>query len=132
MKIPILTLDKPTANNRIYPRAVMEAAFAKYKKEFIDERRAMVVKRQPEQAITNLLDVVGIIKEVSFEGDTVMADIEFLPNVPDGLICESGVKCGKLSLRTGGLGSLKKNEQGQHVVQDDYELTHCFLTDNPA
>lgn len=132
MKVPILSLDKPNANNRIYPRAVMEAAFAKYKKEFIDERRAMVVKRQPEQAVTNLLDVVGIIKEVTFEGDTVMAEIEFFPNVPEGLSCESGVKCGKLSLRTGGLGSMKTNEQGHSVIQDDYELTHCFLTDDPA
>ncbi len=132
MKVPILTLDTPNKNNRVYPRAVMEAAFAKYKKEFIDERRAMVVKRQPEQAITNLLDVVGVIKEISFEGDTVMADIEFLPTVPEGLSCETGVKLGKLHLRTGGMGSMKVNENGQNVVQDDYELTHCFLTDDPA
>lgn len=132
MKVPILTLDTPNKNNRIYPRAVMEAAFTKYKKEFIDERRAMVVKKQPEQAITDLRDVVGVIKEIIFEGDQVIADIEFLPNVPEGLSCEAGVKLGKLHLRTGGLGSMKVNEQGQNVIQSDYELTHCFLTDDPA
>lgn len=132
MKIPIVTLDKPNKNNRIYPRAVMEKVLAKYKKEFIDERRAMIVKRQPEQAITNLMDVVGIIKEISYEGDTVMAEIEFFPNVPDGLSSEAGVKSGFLSLRTGGLGTLIKKEDGTYVIGEDYELTHFFLTDEPA
>jgi hypothetical protein len=132
MKIPILTLNTPNKNGRVYPREVFEKALAKYKKEFIDERRAMVVKRQPECAITNLLDVVGVIKEITFEGDKVMAEVEFLPNVPDGLSCEAGVKCGKLSLRTGGLGTLDKKEDGTYVIREDYEITHCFLTDDPA
>ena len=132
MRIPILTLDTPNKNGRVCPRDVFEKALAKYKKEFIDERRAMVVKRQPEQAITNLLDVVGVIKEISYEGDKVIAEVEFLPNVPDGLSCEAGVKCGKLSLRTGGLGSMEKNAEGHYVIKDDYEITHCFLTDDPA
>lgn len=129
MKIPILTLDTPNKNGRIYPREVFEKALAKYKKDFIDERRAMVVSRQPEQPITNLQDVIGMITEITIEDGKVIADITFLPN---GLSCESGVKCGKLFLRTGGMASVKKDENGNTVIQEDYEITHLFLTDDPA
>ena len=132
MKIPIVTLDTPNKNNRIYPRAVMEKALAKYKKDFIDERRAFVQKQLPGDSMVSLLDVVGVVKEFIIEGDKVIMDVEFLPNVPDGLRVEEGLKSGKLSLRTHGIGSMRLQDDGTYIIGEDYEFISCFATDDPA
>ena len=132
MKIPIVTLDTPNKNNRIYPRAVMEKALAKYKKDFIDERRAFVQKQLPGDSMVSLLDVVGVVKEFVIEGDKVIMDVEFLPNVPDGLRVEEGLKSGKLSLRTHGIGSMRLQDDGTYIIGEDYEFISCFATDDPA
>ena len=132
MKIPIVTLNKPNKNNRIYPRAVMEKALEKYKKDFIDEKRAFVQKRQPHNSMVNLLDCVGIVKEVIIEGDEVLMDVEFFPNVPEGLMTETAIKSGHLHLRTHGMGSMHLQPDGTYIVGDDYELISCFATDDPA
>lgn len=132
MKVPIVILDKPNKNNRIYPREVMEKALRKYQADFIDENRAMVVKRLPETSAVSLLDCVGVVKEYTIEGDTVFVDIEFLPQVPEGLICETAVREQKLSVRTHGMGSMRKQDDGTYIISDDYEFISCFLTNEPA
>lgn len=132
MKIPILTLDTPNKNGRIYPRATFERALEDYKKNFVDEHRAIIVKLQPENAVTNLKDVVGIITGITIENDTVMVDAVFFSNVPDGLVVETAIKSGLLHLRSGGIGSIIKDQNGNLIVQNDYEITHMFVTDNPA
>jgi hypothetical protein len=132
MKIPILFLDKPTKNNRIYPRDVMEKAIAKYKKDFVDEGRAMIQKKLPGDSCINLHDVVGVVKEIKIEDDTVFVEAEFLPQVPDGLKSEEALKSGKFSLRTHGLGSIHMQPDGTFKIGEDYELISTFLTNEPA
>jgi len=132
MKIPILTLDTPNKNNRIYPRAVMEKVIAKYKKDFVDEKRAFIVKKQPENTVVNLQDVIGLINEVTFENDKVVVDVQFFPNVPEGLIMETAVSDGKLHVRTSGLGTMHRQENGTYIVGEDYELINVFITNDPA
>ena len=132
MKIPIVTLDKPNKNNRIYPRAVMEKALEKYKKEFIDEKRAFVQKKIPETTMVNLLDCIGIVKEVIIEGNEVLMDVEFFPNVPEGLMTEVAITGGHLHLRTHGMGSMHLQHDGTYIVGDDYEFISCFVTNDPA
>ena len=58
MKIPIVTLDKPNKNNRIYPREVMKREMRKYRKTFVKEDRALIVGKQPEDSCINLKDVI--------------------------------------------------------------------------
>lgn len=132
MKIPIVILDKPNKNNRIYPRDVMEKAIAKYKKDFVDENRALVQKKQPGNSMVSLLDCVGVVKEITIEGDKVVVDVEFLPNVKDGNVIEEGLKSGKLHLRTHGMGTIHKQDDGTYKIGEDYEFISCFATDDPA
>lgn len=132
MKIPILSLDRPNKNNRIYPRDVMEKAIAKYKKDFIDEDRALIQKKLPGNSMVNLLDCVGVVKEISIEGDTVFVEAQFLPNVKDGTVIEEALKSGKLHLRTHGLGSIHLQPDGTFKIGEDYEFISCFATDEPA
>lgn len=132
MKIPIIILDHPTKNNRIYPRDVMEKAIAKYKKEFVDENRAFIQKKLPGDSCINLHDCVGVVKEIKIEGDTVFVETEFFPQVPDGLKSEEAFKSGKFSLRTHGMGSMRLQPDGTQKIGEDYEFISCFATDNPA
>ena len=49
MKIPVLSLDKPNKNGRIYPRDVIEKALQKYRDEYVSKSRAMVTRNIPTQ-----------------------------------------------------------------------------------
>ena len=132
MKIPILILDTPTKNNRIYTKAIMEKAIEKYRQDFITEQRSFVVKTIPEDETVNLLNAVGIIKEISIEDNKVVVDVEFLPALPDAPIIEEALKTGKLHLRSSGIGSMHQQPDGTYKINDDYEFICCFVTNNPA
>ena len=132
MKIPILFLDKPTKNNRIYPRDVMEKAIEKYKKEFVDEQRAFILKEIPGESCVNLKNVIGVVKEIKVEDNTVFVEAEFFPNVNSGTVIGDAIKEGKLSLRTHGIGSMRLQPDGTQKIGEDYEFISCFATDNPA
>lgn len=132
MKIPVLTLDVPNKNGNLYPKAVVEKALKKYIDEQVVHGRAMIVNRLPLDSTINLKDVIGIVKNVSVEGNAVMIEAEFLPGLPEALETKAGVSSGQLHLRTSGIGSIKKDEHGNNVVQPDYQITSCFVTDNPA
>jgi hypothetical protein len=110
----------------------MEKALEKYKKEFVDEKRAVVQKKLPETPGVNLLDVIGIVKEVIIEGNEVLMDVEFFPNVPEGLVTEAAITGGTLHLRTHGIGSIHLQDDGTYIVGDDYEFISCFVTNDPA
>ena len=69
--------------------------------------------------------------EIIVVDNTVMADVEFL-NVPEAKIFETALYSGKLHLRTAGIGSIHKQDNGTYTVGEDYQLTSCFLTDDPA
>lgn len=132
MKIPVLALDVPNANHRIYPKEVVEKALDKYRKEFINERRALVVKRLPETSAIDLRDVIGTVKEATIEDGKIMMDVEFLPQCEGAIAADIGITNGKFALRTSGMGTMKKDKDGNDVVQEDYELISVFVTDNPA
>jgi hypothetical protein len=132
MKVPVLVLDTPNANNRIYPKEVVEKAIAKYRKEFIEEKRALVVSRLPESSTIDLRDVIGTVNEMTIEDGKVMVDVQFLPELKGAIAAEIGIANGKFALRTSGVGSTRRDEQGNNVVQPDWELCSCFVTDTPA
>ena len=129
MKIQILTLDKPNANNRIYPFEVFSKALQKARKDLLNENRFLILKKQPESSTVSLLDAVGVITDIQIEGDDVFAEVSFFPNVR-GL--RETIEQKKMFLRTAGIGTLINQADGNYRVSDDYELISCFLTDDPA
>lgn len=132
MKLEILTIDKPNKNGRIYPRALVERELKRIRKEFIAERRWLIEDRLPEQSTLNLKNVVGTVNDIFIEGDKVFVEAEFFDNVPNGPITETLLKEGMASLRTAGLGTIHTQEDGTYIVGDDWELLHCFVTNDPA
>ncbi len=127
MKHPILTVDKPNKNNRIYPREIIKRELKKYRKVFIKENRALVVNKQPETSSINLQDVIGVVEKINIKDDKVFVRVEFFSDFYRQL-----VEDGKLFLRTSGMATLTKQPDGTYMVGDDYEMICCFLTDNPA
>ena len=132
MKLEILTVDKPNKNGRIYPRALVEREMERIRKEFIAERRWLIEGCRSEQSTLNLKNVVGMVNDVFIEGDTVFVEAVFFDNVPNGPITETLLKEGLASLRTAGMGTIHKQEDGTYIVGEDWELLHCFVTDEPA
>jgi hypothetical protein len=132
MKIPILTLDVPNKNGRIYPRATFEKALKKYLDEQVAPKRAMIVSKIPEDMTVNLHDVIGVVKDIRIEENQVVIEAQFLPELKGALLAEEGINSGKLHLRSAGVGSLHKQADGTYTIGDDYEILSFFVTDNPA
>jgi len=132
MKLPILEIDKPNKNGRIYSRVLIERELERIRNDYINENRWIVGSKRSETSIFNLLDAIGIVKEVEIKDDTVFVDIEIFSNVSNGAIIKESLENGKLHIRTHGLGSLQLQENGTYLVGKDFELISCFVTDEPA
>ena len=128
MKIPVLIVDTPNANHRVYPREVMNRMIEDAR-DRIREDKLFVVRKQPESTTVDLNEVIGTIKNIEIEDNKVFVSVSFFPQ------CFSAgrqIEEGKLHLRTSGLGTLTEQPDGTFRVSNDYELISCFLTDDPA
>jgi hypothetical protein len=117
-----LTMDKPTKNNRIYPREVVERALARYKKENIDERKAFV-SLYSEYWDLNLKDVIGLVHDAYIKDDKLVIKMETL-DTPTGktLLTEDGKFNEALwEVAPFGMGSIEKLKD-KYTVQNDFEL----------
>jgi hypothetical protein len=125
MKAKILDLDKPNANGRIYPKDVMEKAISKYKKDMVDQKRALIGSELTGSEL-NVEKAYGIVDDIYIEEDTVFIDFHPL-KLP---ICESLtqlIESKVLHPVTCGFATLSGN-----IVGDDYILSYVHLTDDPS
>lgn len=129
MKTKVLSLDTINANNRVYPKPVMEAAI-KNAKSKIESQRFFLVDKQPDSTHVSLNNVVGVVEKLEIENNDLIADIKFL-NTPNATALETMINNGLLHVRTAGIGSVKNVDNVYHI-NEDYEIISCFLTDNPA
>lgn len=125
MKSKILDLDKPNANNRTYPRDVVEKAIMKYKWEMVDKKRALIASELTGRQL-NVAKVYGIVDDIYIDGDTVFNEYRTLklPNVENLTVL---VECKKLFPVTAGTGTIKDG-----IVQDDYKIDYIFLGSDPS
>lgn len=130
LKTIALTVDTPNLNNRVYPRYVVENALIKAQ-DAIKNDRLFVTSDIPETMAVNLQDVVGIVKEVFLDRDNLIVEVQFLDNHL-GNIFEQQLKKGSVSLRPNGVGTLQRNDKGENVVDDDYEIISFSLTTDPS
>lgn len=126
----ILTLDVVNKNNRIYPKLVMEAAIINAA-NLINDKRLFVVGRIPTSIEINLVDVAGIVNEIKIVENKVMVDVELI-NTEAALPFRDLLELDLVHVTIGGEGSVTKNKSGQYVVGNDYTLTHCIFTFDPA
>ena len=122
-------------NGRVYPREVLVREAKKYHKEFIKQSRAMGELDHPESSVVNLQNVSHNVKEMHWEGDNLLGEVEVL-STPSGNILKELFKSGiKLGISSRGMGSVETvNEEGDQVVkvQPDFELIAFDFVSNPS
>ena len=123
--------DKKNRNGRVYPKAIMEKAVAKYDKEQIKTNRAVGELNHPEGPTVNLDKVSHLIKELKFEGNDVVGKAQIL-DTPNGKIVKGLLDGGvQLGVSTRGMGSLE-NRNGAMQVREDFILSTVDIVQDPS
>lgn len=108
-------------------------ALLKYKKDYINENKALVQNSKPQSESFDLTKVVGIIKEISIDkNNNIVANIEgFTNNINDSKTLMKLLEEGKLQARMSGIGTITQQD-GIDIVQNDWEFLGVFLTNEGA
>tara|TARA_S200002703_G_scaffold78043_1_gene67214 strand:+ start:1648 stop:2253 length:606 start_codon:yes stop_codon:yes gene_type:complete len=131
MKGIIQASGKPNANNRIYPREILEREDKRYQ-ELIRERRALGELDHPESPVVQLENVSHLVTETNWEGNNLIGEIEVL-DTPKGQILGKLVERRiKLGISSRGLGSVKRGHSGHDIVEEDFNLVCYDMVSNPS
>ena len=123
--------NEKNRNGRIYPKATMEKAVAKYVREQVSQKRAVGELNHPEGPTVNLDKVSHLITDLKFEGNNVMGKAQIL-DTPNGKIVKGLLDGGvRLGVSTRGMGSLKQ-DKGAQVVQSDFILNTVDIVQDPS
>jgi len=131
MKGIIQKAQSPNANNRIYPRPILEREDAKYQ-ELIKERRSLGELDHPDSPIVQLENVSHLLTETKWDGDSLVGTVEVL-DTPKGQILEKLIgRDIKLGISSRGLGSTSRTNEGYDMVEDDFSLVCYDMVSNPS
>jgi len=131
MKGVIQKAQQPNANNRIYPRPILEREDAKYQ-ELIKERRSLGELDHPDSPIVQLENVSHLLTETKWDGDDLVGIVEVL-DTPKGQILEKLINRDiKLGISSRGLGSTSRTNEGYDMVEDDFNLVCYDMVSNPS
>ena len=110
-------------NNRLYQEHVMDKEVARYLKEQVKNNRAYGELGHPDTPSINLDRVSHLIVDLRKEGTNYIGKAKIL-ETPMGQIARGLLDGGaNLGVSSRALGSLKMNEEGINVVQDDFMLS---------
>ena len=131
MKGIIQAAGKPNANNRIYPRQILEREDRRYR-ELVRERRALGELDHPDSPIIQLENVSHLVTDTEWDGENLIGEIEVL-DTPKGQILGKLVERRiKLGISSRGLGSVRRNSDGYDIVEDDFNLVCYDMVSNPS
>lgn len=110
-------------NGRMYPESVMDKEVARYIKENVDNNRAYGELGHPDTPSINLDRVSHMITSLRKEGTNYVGRAKIL-ETPMGMIARGLLDGGaNLGVSSRALGSLKSNNEGVQIVQDDFMLS---------
>jgi hypothetical protein len=110
-------------NGRMYPESVMDKEVGRYLKEYIQQNRAYGELGHPDTPSINLDRVSHLIVDLRKEGTNYIGKAKIL-DTPMGQIAKGLLDGGaNLGVSSRALGSLKMNNEGINVVQDDFMLS---------
>ena len=131
MKGIVQKAQAPNANNRIYPRPILEREDAKYQ-ELINERRSLGELDHPDSPIVQLENVSHLVTETTWDGNDLVGTVEVL-DTPKGQILEKLIgRDIKLGISSRGLGSTSRTNEGYDMVEDDFSLVCYDMVSNPS
>jgi hypothetical protein len=110
-------------NGRMYPESVMDAEVNRYIKETVEKNRAYGELGHPDSPSINLDRVSHMITSLRKEGTNWIGKAKIM-ETPMGNIARGLLDGGaNLGVSSRALGSLKMNNEGVNVVQNDFMLS---------
>jgi len=124
--------DLPNRNKRIYPLNVLEREINRYRKESIDEDKAMGELGHPQGPQLNLDRACILIKELVKDGSNFVGKAKVV-STPMGQVVSGLIGDGvKLGVSTRALGSLKPRHDGINEVLEDLRLVAVDVVADPS
>jgi hypothetical protein len=109
-------------NGRMYQEKVMDNEVGRYMKEYVEKNKAYGELGHPENPSINLERVSHLIVGLRKEGTNWIGKAKIL-ETPMGMIARGLLDGGaNLGVSSRAMGSLKTNNEGIQVVQDDFML----------
>jgi hypothetical protein len=110
-------------NGRMYPESVMDKEVKRYSEEYVSKNRAYGELGHPDTPSINLDRVSHLIVGLRKEGKNYIGKAKIL-DTPMGQIAKGLLDGGaNLGVSSRALGSLKTNNEGVQIVQDDFMLS---------
>jgi intergrase/recombinase len=110
-------------NKRMYQEGVMDREVGRYMKEYVEKNRAYGELGHPDTPSINLDRVSHLIVDLRKEGKNYIGKAKIL-ETPMGMIARGLLDGGaNLGVSSRAMGSLKTNNEGVQVVQDDFMLS---------
>lgn len=110
-------------NKRMYQEGVMDREVGRYMKEYVEKNRAYGELGHPDTPSINLDRVSHLIVNLRKEGTNYIGKAKIL-ETPMGMIARGLLDGGaNLGVSSRAMGSLKTNNEGVQVVQDDFMLS---------
>lgn len=129
---PFLQANIKNRNGRIYPLEILQREVNRYRKELIDEQRALGELGHPDSPTINLDRVSHMITEMNQSGRDFNGKAKIL-NTPNGNIVKALIDEGvKLGVSSRGVGSLHTTSQGNVVGEDFYLATAADIVADPS
>lgn len=117
-----LQSDVVNRNKRLYPKKIMEQEVERYRKDFIEDRRAYGELGHPDGPTINPDRISHRIVSLTEQGSDYVGKA-LISNSPMGQIAKALMEeGGKLGVSSRALGSVKINESGINEVQNDFML----------
>lgn len=115
--------ETENGNGRVYKHESMVREIENYQK-LVKEKRALGELDHPDDSVINLKNASHLVIKIWMEGNNVMGKIKVL-DTPSGKILQDLVNGGvTVGVSSRGMGSVKE-ERGQTIVEDDFQLI-CF------
>lgn len=123
---PFLQAEKENKNKRVYPAAVMANAVENYKRDYIDQKRALGELNHPAEPVVNperAAIMTQSLKETRAKDAIYYEGKAKVLSTPMGKIVENLLDDGvKIGVSSRGLGSLMPTN-GINIVGEDFTLT---------
>jgi hypothetical protein len=124
--------DKPNANRRIYPYAILREQVEKYIDGPVSENRALGELDHPESSIVNLKNVSHNIKRLYWEGKDLHGEIEILPTPSGNILKELFKNNITVGISSRAMGSVTPIGEGLVQVEDDLDLICWDFVSQPS
>jgi hypothetical protein len=110
-------------NGRMYPESIMDKEVGRYNEDYVQKNRAYGELGHPDTPSINLDRVSHLIVDLRKEGTNYIGKAKIL-ETPMGQIAKGLLDGGaNLGVSSRALGSLKTNNEGVQIVQDDFMLS---------